>query len=113
MPRITGRTHEVRSGASILRLGFSLNGMHLAAVGHGPAVIRDLVSGEEVRTPSGHTEPVVDVALGVVDASAAPPGGADAGADIHWNQIAANTLAALPAPNGGAPPLRRRIGAKA
>ena len=43
-------------------------------------------------------------ALGVFDASAAPPGGADAGAVIHWNQVAVSTLAALPGPSGGAPP---------
>ena len=28
----------------------------------------------------------------------------DAGEVIHWNQVAATTLAALPGPNGGAPP---------
>ena len=37
-------------------------------------------------------------------ASAAPPVEADATAVTHWNQIAAATLAALPGPNGGAPP---------
>jgi hypothetical protein len=43
-------------------------------------------------------------ALGVVGASAAPPVGTDATEVTHWNQIAANTLAAIPGPNGGAPP---------
>src|SRR6187397_2259270 len=43
-------------------------------------------------------------ALGVSGASAAPPVGTDASEVIHWNQIAATTLAALPGPNGGAPP---------
>jgi hypothetical protein len=47
---------------------------------------------------------VATTALGVVDASAAPPGGADAGAVIYWNEIAANVLAAVPPPDGGRPP---------
>jgi hypothetical protein len=47
---------------------------------------------------------VASAALGVFGASAAPPGGADAGAVTHWNRIAATTLAAIPGPNGGAPP---------
>ncbi|TYL50987.1 vanadium-dependent haloperoxidase [Agromyces mariniharenae] len=37
-------------------------------------------------------------------ASAAPPVAADATAVLHWNQVAATTLAAVPGPNGGAPP---------
>jgi hypothetical protein len=43
------------------------------------------------------------VALGVVGASAAPPG-ADATAVLSWNQIAVGTLTGLPGPAGGAPP---------
>lgn len=43
-------------------------------------------------------------ALGDLGASAAPPGGSDASAVVHWNQLAATTLAAVPGPNGGAPP---------
>ena len=43
-------------------------------------------------------------ALGEVGALAAPPGGSDASAVVHWNQVAATTLAAVPGPNGGAPP---------
>ena len=43
-------------------------------------------------------------ALGVAGTSAAPPVRADATAVIHWNEVAANTLAAIPGPNGGAPP---------
>ena len=43
-------------------------------------------------------------ALGVVGTSAAPPVRADATAVIHWNEVAVNTLAAMPGPNGGAPP---------
>ena len=39
-----------------------------------------------------------------LDASAAPPVEADATAVTHWNQVAASTLAAVPGPNGGAPP---------
>jgi hypothetical protein len=42
--------------------------------------------------------------LGVVDTSAAPPVRADATAVNHWNEVAANTLAAIPGPNGGAAP---------
>ena len=42
--------------------------------------------------------------LGVFGASAAPPTGTDASEVIHWNQLAATTLAAIPGPNGGAPP---------
>ena len=42
--------------------------------------------------------------LGAYSASAAPPVEADATAVIHWNQVAASTLAAVPGPNGGAPP---------
>jgi hypothetical protein len=38
------------------------------------------------------------------DASAAPPAEADATAVTHWNQVAVSTLAAVPGPNGGAPP---------
>ena len=47
---------------------------------------------------------VASAALGAYGASAAPPVEADAGAVTHWNQIAATTLAAVPGPNGGAPP---------
>ena len=43
-------------------------------------------------------------ALGVSGASAAPPGGTDASEVTRWNQVAATTLAAVPGPNGGAPP---------
>jgi len=43
-------------------------------------------------------------ALGVFSASAAPPVGTDASEVSHWNQVAATTLAAVPGPNGGAPP---------
>jgi hypothetical protein len=42
--------------------------------------------------------------LGVFGASAAPPTGTDASEVIKWNQLAATTLAAIPGPNGGAPP---------
>ena len=42
--------------------------------------------------------------LGVSSASAALPVVSDASEVIHWNQVAATTLAALPGPNGGAPP---------
>lgn len=37
-------------------------------------------------------------------ASAAPPVAADATAVVHWNQVAVSTLAAVPGPDGGAPP---------
>ena len=47
---------------------------------------------------------VASAALGAHGTSAAPPVEADAGAVIHWNQVAASTLAAVPGPNGGAPP---------
>jgi hypothetical protein len=43
-------------------------------------------------------------AFGVSSASAAPPAKTDASEVIHWNQLAAATLAAVPGPNGGAPP---------
>jgi hypothetical protein len=43
-------------------------------------------------------------ALGVSSASAEPRAGTDASEVIHWNQIATTTLAAVPGPNGGAPP---------
>jgi hypothetical protein len=43
-------------------------------------------------------------ALGVVGASAAPSVQADATTVNHWNEVAVNTLAAIPGPNGGAPP---------
>jgi hypothetical protein len=43
-------------------------------------------------------------ALGVSSASAAPPARTDAGEVIHWNQVAATMLAAVPGPDGGAPP---------
>ena len=42
--------------------------------------------------------------LGVFSASAAPPADTDASEVIRWNLIAATTLAAFPAPNGGAAP---------
>ena len=42
--------------------------------------------------------------FGVVVASAAPPGATDATEVAHWNQLAGATLAAIPGPNGGAPP---------
>ena len=47
---------------------------------------------------------VASAALGAYGASAAPPVEADAGAVVHWNQVAASTLVAVPGPNGGAPP---------
>ena len=43
-------------------------------------------------------------ALGVSNASANPQVGTDASEVLHWNQVAATTLAAIPGPNGGAPP---------
>ena len=43
-------------------------------------------------------------AFGVVGAAAAPPTGTDASEVTRWNQLAATTLAAVPGPNGGAPP---------
>ncbi|MBA2956527.1 PA-phosphatase [Nocardioides sp. MAH-18] len=43
-------------------------------------------------------------ALGVSDASTPPHVGTDASEVIRWNQIATTTLAAVPAPDGGAPP---------
>src|SRR3954465_7673301 len=42
--------------------------------------------------------------LGVFSASAAPPVGTDASEVSHWNEVAATTLAAIPGPDGGAPP---------
>jgi hypothetical protein len=50
------------------------------------------------------TAVVVLAALGVVSASAAPPGATDPTAVNHWNQIATSTLAAFPQPAGGAAP---------
>src|SRR5215204_742592 len=47
---------------------------------------------------------VASATFGVSGASAAPPVEADATAVTHWNQVAVSTLAALPGPNGGAPP---------
>ena len=44
------------------------------------------------------------VALGAGGASAAPPTQTDAKAVVRWNEIAANTLVAIPGPDGGAPP---------
>jgi hypothetical protein len=43
-------------------------------------------------------------ALCVVGTSEARPVRADATAVNHWNEVAVNTLAAIPGPNGGAPP---------
>jgi hypothetical protein len=43
-------------------------------------------------------------ALGAPNASAKPQPQADASEVIHWNQVAVTTLAAIPGPNGGAPP---------
>src|SRR6188768_2136686 len=43
-------------------------------------------------------------ALGAPNASAKPRVGPDASVVTHWNQVAATTLAAVPGPNGGAPP---------
>jgi hypothetical protein len=47
---------------------------------------------------------VASAALGASGASAAPPVEADATVVTHWNQVAVSTLAAVPGPNGGAPP---------
>ncbi|MFB7885015.1 vanadium-dependent haloperoxidase [Microbacterium sp. NPDC056057] len=47
---------------------------------------------------------IASVSLGAAGASAAPPTETDATAVVHWNEVAANTLAAVPGPNGGAPP---------
>ena len=43
-------------------------------------------------------------ALGVSSASGAAPTGTDASEVTHWNQVATQTLVAIPGPNGGAPP---------
>ena len=43
-------------------------------------------------------------ALGTLSVSAAPPAATDASGVTHWNRLAATTLAAVPGPNGGAPP---------
>ena len=43
-------------------------------------------------------------ALGGTAAMAAPPGEAGSDAVVKWNAIAATTLAAVPGPDGGAPP---------
>jgi hypothetical protein len=43
-------------------------------------------------------------ALGVFSVSAAPPSATDASEVTHWNELAANTLFAIPGPDGGAPP---------
>ncbi len=42
--------------------------------------------------------------LGVSGASAAPPAASDASEVTHWNHLAVTTLAAVPGPDGGAPP---------
>ncbi|MEV4688686.1 vanadium-dependent haloperoxidase [Microbacterium sp. LWH3-1.2] len=47
---------------------------------------------------------IASVSLGAAGASAAPPIEADATAVVHWNEVAVNTLVAIPGPNGGAPP---------
>lgn len=47
---------------------------------------------------------IAALALGATGASAAPPTEADAAAVTQWNEVAATTLAAIPGPNGGAPP---------
>lgn len=47
---------------------------------------------------------IASVSLGAAGASAAPPAEADATAVVHWNAVAANTLVAIPGPDGGAPP---------
>lgn len=47
---------------------------------------------------------VASLAFGAPGASAAPPAEADATAVVHWNEVAAGTLAAIPGPSGGAPP---------
>ena len=43
-------------------------------------------------------------ALGVSSASAALPAGTDASEATRWHEVAATTLAAVPGPDGGAPP---------
>jgi hypothetical protein len=47
---------------------------------------------------------IASAAFGASAASAAPPVEADAAAVTHWNEVAASTLAAVPGPDGGAPP---------
>ncbi|MFE5410459.1 vanadium-dependent haloperoxidase [Microbacterium sp. NPDC056569] len=47
---------------------------------------------------------IASVSLGAAGASAAPPTETDATSVVHWNEVAANTLVAIPGPNGGAPP---------
>ena len=42
--------------------------------------------------------------LGVSSAWAAPRAGTDSSEVIRWNHVATTTLAAIPGPNGGAPP---------
>ncbi|GGB74227.1 PA-phosphatase [Knoellia flava TL1] len=43
-------------------------------------------------------------ALGTSSATAAAPPSTDSSEVVHWNQVAASTLGAIPGPNGGAPP---------
>jgi hypothetical protein len=47
---------------------------------------------------------IASVTLGAAGASAAPPTPTDPAAVVHWNEVAANTLVAVPGPDGGAPP---------
>ena len=69
------------------------------------------IAGPSLRAQRRRSVAVITVAvgallgaLGVSSASAAPPAGTDASEVTHWNQVAATTLAAVPGPNGGAPP---------
>ncbi len=66
---------------------------------------------EERTMPGRRVVAVITVAVGVLlgsfgvsGTSAAPPVRTDASEVTHWNQVAATTLAAIPGPNGGAPP---------
>src|SRR5215207_3900479 len=100
--RLTGRTGDLRpdNRRTHSRPGDRTDAKHL-----------DSGLGEE-RTMSRRRAVVVLTvgvgallgALGVSGASAAPPGGTDASEVTRWNQVAATTLAAVPGPNGGAPP---------
>jgi hypothetical protein len=61
-------------------------------------------AGDRSRPAASSLALLLDGALGVFRASAAPPAESDASSVTQWNLIAVTTLTTLPGPAGGAPP---------
>src|SRR5215204_3729583 len=100
--RLTGRTGDLRpdNRRTHSRPGDRTDAKHLdSGSGRG----ENDVTQASCRCPHGGSRSALGRARGVRRIGR-PPGGTDASEVTRWNQVAATTLAAVPGPNGGAPP---------